>query len=245
MIFASLKKTKTIRASNSKEGKKTDCMKRFVFLCIITIIFSNCSIIHPKYERGKSMDSWGRTDLPGNEKGPDSVVITGAQYIPLYGKSEAGINPDLEGTWEMESMEGQVVKGDVIERFKSLEASKYRVSTNLDSIITYTESGASITPKQKDNFHIPERPSINFYGANETFSGFTGCNRFSGRYEIADSNTLTLKNATPSTKMVCIGDYDEDKYIENLHKISKFKGTDEKLELLEGDKVILTFRRKK
>lgn len=221
-------------------------MKRLIFTCLISIIFSNCSIFHLGGEKSKTAEKrWNVTDQVGKEKGPDSVFVTGAQFIPLYGKSETGINPNIEGTWVLESMEGLVVKGDVVERFKLIEASKYKTTNLADTAITYSEAGAKITPKQKDNYHIPEKPSISFYGANETFSGFTGCNRFSGRFEMSDSNSISLKNATPSTKMVCLGDYDEDKYIENLHKINKFETTDETLKLMEGGKAILTFSRKK
>ncbi len=228
---------------------KTECMKRFVFLCIATLALSSCKFFSGIFTPGQGKSGtvnkrWNITDEAGKEKSPDSVVVTGAQYIPLFGRNEKGVNPDIEGSWELTSMEGLVVRGDVIERFKTIEASKYKVSNNTDSVI-YSEGGAKITPKQRDNYHIPERPSINFYGANETFSGFSGCNRYSGRYEMPDSNSITLKNATPSTKMVCIGDYDENQFIENLHKVNKFKGSDEKLELMQGDSVILTFGRKK
>lgn len=100
-----------------------------------------------------------------------------------------------------------------------------------------------ITPPQGSVYHIPQKPGISFYGSNETFSGYTGCNRFAGRYALVGDSAIDLKNATASTKMVCLGDYDEDEYLNTLRKATAYKATDGKLQLLSGNDVILIFHR--
>ena len=66
------------------------------------------------------------TDNPDKEKAPDSVVVTGAQFIPIYGKSENGVKPDLEGKWILESMEGMAISGNVVKKLDSIAASKIK-----------------------------------------------------------------------------------------------------------------------
>ena len=235
---------------------------RTVFFLLIATIFSNCQT--PKTSDGNSGTLSKRYNRLYKEKAKtsDSIAISGAQYIPLYGKRESGVSPDIQGLWVLETMDGVAVKGDDGKKLDSIAAAKKTAQSRKDSI-TYSRNSngvqqvitevvldqdgntkPKITPPQGSNYHIPEKPTISFYGSNETFSGFTGCNRFSGRYEMPDSNSLSLKAATPSTKMVCLGDYDENKFIDYLHRVTKFKGTDERLELMDGDKVIMTFTRK-
>lgn len=221
-------------------------MKRLLFLCFATIIFSSCKTFfqHKSKDTAVSTGTRNVMDNPGREKAPDSFIVTGAQFIPIYGQSENGVKPDLEGKWILESMEGSSFNGDIVKKLDSIAASKIQIPVGRTDI-TIKQDGAKITPAQGSNYHIPERPNISFFGSNETFSGFTGCNKFSGRYELADSNTIVLKNAAASTRMVCIGDYDEDKFLDNLHRINKFKGNYGKLEMMVDDKVILTFSKDK
>ncbi len=225
---------------------KTTSMMKFVFLLLITFTFSNCKTL---FRSGKgntnTVDKRVKRFNDGSwkDKGPDTIVPKGVQYIPLYGKRESGVNRDIEGSWELESMDGYVIKSEAVKKLDSLEQTKLKRVTKDGANFVYSKD-PKITPPQGSRYHIPERPSISFYGANETFSGFTGCNRYSGRYVMPDSSTISLTNAAPSTRMVCLGDYDEGAYLDNLHRVSKFRGTDDKLELLEGDRVILTFTRK-
>jgi heat shock protein HslJ len=179
----------------------------------------------------------------------------------MYGKSEAGVRPDLEGTWVLESLEGYTSKGDARQKLEDLANAKTAAASRNDTITTTTTKNGvtttsreinlertndlpKITPPQGSNYHIPERPTISFFGSNETFSGFTGCNKYSGRYVQQDSTSLELKTASPSTKMVCLGDWDEAAFIAALHRVTKFKGTESTLELMEGGNTIMTFRRK-
>lgn len=106
--------------------------------------------------------------------------------------------------------------------------------------------GNKITPPQSSNpnMHIPEPPSLRFYGSNETFSGFTGCNRMSGRYTMSGRNAINFSDAAASTKMVCIGDYDEQSFLDLLHKVNAFKSSNGQLQLMDGETVLLTFKRK-
>jgi heat shock protein HslJ len=100
-----------------------------------------------------------------------------------------------------------------------------------------------ITPSQKEMMHKVEKPSISFFGANETFSGFTGCNKYSGRYKITGSKILLLDGAA-STRMVCLGEYDEQAYLDSLKRINTFRADNGRLELMNGNNVVLTFVKK-
>ena len=226
-------------------------MTRFLFLFLLALSFSQCkTFFHSgskddgKYNTVKKRVN-GFDDFASDKaKSADTFAPVGPRYIPLFGKREAGINPEIAGAWELESLDGYTPKGDVIKKLDSIAASKLKLKDSKGEDIVYN-TDPKLTPGQGSSYHIPEKPCISFYGANETFSGFSGCNRYSGRYEMSDSNSITLKSAAASTRMVCIGDYDENPFLEALHKVSKFRSTDEQLELMDGDKVILTFTRKK
>lgn len=219
-------------------------MVRLVFVLFVTLFFSNCKMLYTS--SGKSSTAEKRI-LRFNDSlsktGIDTLVPKPISYLPLYGRRESGVDREIEGTWELDSMEGYTVKGDVNNKLDSLEKLKLSRVTK-DGVSFSFSTDPKITPPQGSRYHIPDKPTISFYGSNETFSGFTGCNRFSGRYEMPDSSTILLKTAAPSTRMVCIGDYDEDVFIAHLHRVDKFRGQDDRLELLEGDKVIMTFVRK-
>ena len=226
-------------------GIKTTSMMKFVILLFVTFIFSQCKTFYKSGGKSKTAEkriNW-YNDGSWKDKGPDTIVPKGIQYIPLFGKRESGVNRDIEGSWELESMDGYVIKGEAVKKLDSLEQAKLKRVTKDGANFVYSKD-PKITPPQGSRYHIPEKPSISFFGANETFSGFTGCNRYSGRYVMPDSSTISLKAAAPSTRMVCLGDYDEEAFLDNLHRVSNFRGSDDKLELLEGERVILTFTRK-
>lgn len=91
--------------------------------CIVLLIFISFSFqyckptltttgSHTSPEETNSNTSDKRFGRPSSQnEEPDSVVITGAKYIPLYGKREAGVRPELAGTWELEFMEGYTPPG--------------------------------------------------------------------------------------------------------------------------------------
>jgi heat shock protein HslJ len=103
---------------------------------------------------------------------------------------------------------------------------------------------ARLHPEQGSTYHIPERPSISFFGSNETFTGFTGCNKMGGRFTVSGTRNISFKSAAPSTRMVCIGDYNESTFIDALQKVNTFKRQGEQLLLLQGTKVLLQFAKK-
>ncbi|HEX8462968.1 MAG TPA: META domain-containing protein, partial [Segetibacter sp.] len=100
-----------------------------------------------------------------------------------------------------------------------------------------------ITPAQGTKMHMPEKPSISFFGVNETFSGFTGCNKYTGRYKI-NGNKISLNNPAASTKMVCLGNYDEKTFLNTLASVNSFRSQNGQLELLNGEEVLLVFTKK-
>jgi heat shock protein HslJ len=218
-------------------------MRSILLLVVIALLFSYCGSSH-KSGSATTKSRKGRSGSSDN-KAADSVVVTGSQFIPIYGRSETGVQPDLEGSWELESMEGYKWEVDVIKKLDSIAAAKMiNEKTNQIRYSDDTAKEVRITPPQGSSYHIPQKPTISFYGLNETFSGFTGCNKYSGRYSMPDSTTLNLKAAMPSTKMVCLVEPVEKVFLDNIRSVNTFKGTSVRLELMSGDKVIMVFRRK-
>lgn len=237
-------------------------MKKIFILIPIAVLLSCCGTTQSS-NSGKRTAS-KRFVHSGNNSEADSIIITGTQYIPVLGKSEAGVRPDIMGMWVLQSMPGSVTtintnKNIVSETAQAMEVAK-RNGEKRDSLVTKTKDGLTrtettivymndnrgnkITPPQSANHHLPEKPSLNFYGSNETFSGFTGCNKISGRYSITGTNAISFKNAAASTKMMCIGDYDENAYLATLQRVDSYKVLNGQLQLMEGDKVLLVFSKK-
>jgi heat shock protein HslJ len=123
------------------------------------------------------------------------------------------------------------------------------VRTEVINGVTQTETiierpayqGKKITPAQSGNYHIPQKPYLSFYGSNETFSGFSGCNKLSGRYKMMGQKNINLEKAALSTRMACIGDYDENLFINSLHEINAYNIENNQLRFLKGGTVILVF----
>lgn len=237
-------------------------MKRIVVVISLAALFTYCS--QPRSTQSGSGTATSRisTRSANTATGDpaDTVMITGMQKVPILGRNEAGISADLEGTWILQSISGSPVTDK--SSINTSLLNKPTTEAKRDSIIkteivngqikTTTEVNIErpgsevkkITPPQGSNYHIPEKPSLNFYGSNETFSGFTGCNKISGRFKMVSPHYISFQNAAPSTKMVCIGDYDEATFVDALHRVNSFKSVNGQLQLLEGEKVIMVFSRK-
>ncbi|MDB5247377.1 MAG: hypothetical protein JWQ40_1771 [Segetibacter sp.] len=233
-------------------------MKRIIVLIPVAAMLSYCgstkSTQTSSTESASKRLNVARSNDSSEPAGP--IRISGAQYIPIYGRNEAGVLPQLEGKWILQSIGGTAIPGTSsinIAPKTALQGERRDSITSTQTIngVTRTTTEVNIelpgkeekriTPQQGTNFHIPEKPSINFYGSNETFAGFTGCNKYSGRYVISGTNSISLQNATASTKMVCIGDYDEAAFLNTLRRVNSFKGTNDQLQLMEGDSVLLVF----
>jgi heat shock protein HslJ len=219
-------------------------MRNSLLLLIIAVIFANCQ--PEKSGTGSGASNRWRNKSGADNSAADSVTITGAEYVPVYGRNENGVKPTLEGSWELESMEGYKWETDVVEKLKALENNKYAADSNGQLKVPQgAGEEARITPNRSDKYHIPEKPSISFFGMNETFSGYTGCNKYTGRYVMEDtSSKISLKTAAAATKMVCLVDKVEQTFLNHLKSVEKFRGTSGRLELLAGDKVVMTFRKK-
>jgi len=238
-------------------------MKKILVLLPVAALFS-CGT--PKTTKSSAQETASnRLNSPGNglssnSNTTDTITVTGTEYLPIVGKSETGTRINLEGAWVLQSMNGSKIPGTSgINTSLTTKAPPPGTEIRRDSVtstktingVTHTTTEVQIdrmgnplqkiTPSQGSNYHIPEKPGLNFYGSNETFSGFTGCNKISGRYTLSDTNSISFHNAAPSTKMVCIGDYDENAFLKALHSVTKFKGTNNELQLMEGDKVVLVF----
>lgn len=198
-----------------------------------------------------SDNSFGQASKKGSA---DTVA---SEYVPIEGRSKNGVPKELQGTWVLSAgipKTKPAVKVDDKKYTPGSEISRDSVTTTTDvngQTVTTTEVNIErvatpikqITPPQKDNMHKAARPSISFYGENETFSGFTGCNKYSGRYKLS-GNKLLLLNGAASTKMVCMGDYDEQTFLRALTRVNSFRSNNGTLELMDGGDVVLTFSRK-
>jgi heat shock protein HslJ len=244
-------------------------MKRILMLLPLAVFLASCG--SPKQIKGTGNAPVTLNKVTSGSNASDTVAIAGAEYIPVEGRNEAGVRPDLQGTWVLQSLNGTTIIDagklniDVTNKALGKESGtgkKYENGTEVrrDSSVTKLKDGTTqtetmvylnkdnhgnnITPPQGTNYHIPSRPSISFYGANETFSGFTGCNKISGRYVMSGKNSISFQNAAASTKMACIGDYDENAFLEALRKVNSFRVNNGRLELMDGTNVVLAFNKK-
>jgi heat shock protein HslJ len=84
--------------------------------------------------------------------------------------------------------------------------------------------------------------TISLDEAQKKVSGFAGCNRFFGGYELNQS-TLKFGNIG-STKMFCQDKSEiEDKYFKALGEVQSFKSESDKLFLLTGERIVLEFKK--
>ena len=228
-------------------------MKKIGFLSFIVLI--SCG--SPKnIDNSNHPTSRYRSPKMASQKTGDTVTITGMQKLPLLGRSENGVLQEIEGTWQLVS-----INGNAVADFGGFDSSLLkRTNVTSDTItrtmvvngVTTTETtierpanqGKKITPAQSGRYHIPQKPYLSFYGSNETFSGFSGCNKLSGRYKIIGQKNINLSKAAASTRMACIGDYDENVFINTLHEINSFTIENGQLQFLKGAKVLLVFEKK-
>jgi heat shock protein HslJ len=224
-------------------------MKKVLILIPIAAFLVSCGT--PKPNRTGSGSNAMQTN---KNTGSEEVKVVGTEYISVEGKNEFGIRGGLKGNWILESAPGGSLannkagippietKNDTVTRTETVNG----VTTTSSTVQMTKPQDARITPAQSSNpnMHVPEKPSLRFFGSNETFSGFTGCNKLSGRYTQMGNNGLSFSKANPSTKMVCIGDYDEEAFVGMLRRVSSFKSTGGKLQLMEGDNVLLVFSKK-
>lgn len=83
--------------------------------------------------------------------------------------------------------------------------------------------------------------SILFSKDNSHFAGFSGCNRYSGKYEIKKEsllfdNIISTKMACPETDMAF-----ENNYLNNLNKVNNYAINGDTLFLKNNGRAILTF----
>lgn len=224
-------------------------MKKILLLLPVAAMIASCGT--PKTTGTGSGSNAMRTGSGGQS---EEIAVTGSEYVPIEGRNENGIRGDLEGTWTLQSSPGGTIankqgtpsgietRNDTTTTTETVNGTT-RTSTNVQII---REKEARITPPQSanPNMHVPEAPSLRFFGSNETVSGFTGCNKFSGRYTQTGRNSISFQNVNPSTKMVCIGNYDEEAFMSLLRRVNAFRSTGGQLELLDGNDVLLTFSKK-
>jgi heat shock protein HslJ len=189
----------------------------------------------------------------------DTVIVTGSEFIPILGKSETGMRADLEGTWVLSSMpqdNGGLQNENNISGEKGMQQGHMGVKrdttvitnnggeTSTTVYMMNKDTTKKITPAQGANMHEAEKPSLSFFGSNETFSGFTGCNKIAGRYQITGNNAISFQHSAPSTRMVCIGQYNEAAFLNTLKRVNAFKSQNGQLQFMEGDTVLFVFSRK-
>lgn len=212
-------------------------MKKLVFLIVAAVFLSHSAISQSSSETPK---------------------VEGTEFLPVGGHSETGVPRELQGIWVLKS-KLQPGKNELTlqDGKKSAPGSERRrdsiTTTKTINGVTHTTTEVEVertlvpekqvTPPQGSKMHRPESPSISFFGLNQTFSGFTGCNKYSGRYNINGSR-ITFRDAAASTKMVCIGEANEGAFLDALKNVNAYKTSNGQLELMNGDDVLLVFQKK-
>ena len=231
-------------------------MRKTLVLIAAATFLSYCSEAQTTYGINPKRLSKRKSVAANSSSVSDTIQVSGTQYLPVLGKSESGTRADLAGTWILQSMGDEATErgntgiknsmNNDARRDSSIKTKTINRVTQTTTEVQINKSGnpeKRITPSQSSNYHITEKPGLSFYGSNENFAGFTGCNRIAGRYTVT-GNSINFENAAPSTKMVCIGAYDENAFLHALHRINSFKATSYQLQLMEGDNVLLVFTKK-
>ncbi|ANI88665.1 hypothetical protein A9P82_04815 [Arachidicoccus ginsenosidimutans] len=76
-------------------------------------------------------------------------------------------------------------------------------------------------------------------------SGFSGCNRFTGTYVLADNKSVKL-GPLATTRMMCLDsncNKTEQEFLNKLSKVSNYKVDEKQLQLFSNDTLLLSFRR--
>ena len=97
---------------------------------------------------------------------------------------------------------------------------------------------------EKINFPADYKQNyIIFSGESEGFKiqGFSGCNNFSGKYDVGDHNEIGIENIA-STKMMCSFSELENKYIQMLKSATSYKIEGYFMTVFSGDKKIAKFK---
>lgn len=84
-------------------------------------------------------------------------------------------------------------------------------------------------------------PNLTFYaGQVGRISGYTGCNRLTGTFELGSKNKITFAPVA-TTRMACIGEQTETPFLQALGSASSYRFDDGKLKLYKGKTLLAVF----
>ncbi|HRJ29182.1 MAG TPA: META domain-containing protein [Cyclobacteriaceae bacterium] len=92
----------------------------------------------------------------------------------------------------------------------------------------------------KDYATVNPPATLTFTQKESRLSGYTGCNRFFGGFELADDNLNV--GQLGATKMFCENNMDlESNYLKALEQVKRYRIKGNSLQLLNGATVVLEF----
>ncbi|MFA7359987.1 MAG: META domain-containing protein [Candidatus Kapaibacterium sp.] len=122
--------------------------------------------------------------------------------------------------------------------FISLSCSSSKTVNKIDNITSKQWSLSTINVMTMDNKSPDYQNPYMTLSPDNGFSGFTGCNSFTGTYKY-ESGKLSLDPGA-ITKMHC-GESIEMEFLSLLRKVSGFDVRNNTLVLLDGSDVLMTF----
>ena len=126
--------------------------------------------------------------------------------------------------------------------FISLSCNSSKPVNKIDDITSKQWNLSSINGKIPDSKSRDNQNPYMSLTPENGFSGFTGCNSFTGTYKY-ESGKLSL-NPGAITKMYC-GESIETEFLDAIKKVSAFETKDNNLLLLNGSQEIMVFTHKK
>lgn len=112
-----------------------------------------------------------------------------------------------------------------------------------DTTTSYIDTAATtIATALKPFVYWHRVPEMRINPALGVFTGNTGCNSMSGTFNFS-GNEMKFNNRIRTSKMAC-NEYDESGFIQALTRVNNYTISNDLLELKEGDKVLMSFRRK-
>ncbi|WP_143186095.1 META domain-containing protein [Algoriphagus halophilus] len=101
------------------------------------------------------------------------------------------------------------------------------------------------TPKGMQELFPNGNPTVTFQTAENSISGFAGCNIFNGSFS-TDGNKITIPENLAVTRKMCPDISGENTFLESLHKVNSYSVTEQgnTLNLIMGDMAIMRLTRK-
>jgi len=175
----------------------------------------------------------------------------GSYNAAINGNWKMMITPQLVSAWKRDNSQELWSSGYAFDGTYIGAGNTYVSASESFGTTDSAATGAGTTANTMDvnsinykaaNGNMYQLPYLNLYLDNSSFTGFTGCNAISGRVSVS-GNSLRFLNTTPATNVDCMGGFDQQAFLSMLSKIDSYAFVGDELQLMQGNQVLLSFKR--